>query len=455
MGYQPAIESPNSSSIWSDKYSPRKVSEVLGNGDAIARIKRWLLAWDSGKPPEKRAILLSGPTGTGKTAMVYAIGNESGHEVVEVNASDKRDKETIRRVIGSTAALGSLFNDVKTRILLFDEVDGLSGDEDRGGVSAIIEVIKETTNPIILTANDKWDSKIRPLQRLCMMVDLRRIQTSTIVNMLIRICQNEGVKSNLEALRVIADNSGGDLRSAINDLQAIAEGRNEITLSDVKSLSSRRDRLQGIFDGLRAMFQAETMGKAISSIESLDIDYEMLIQWIYENIPREFPDPSELTRAFDALSRADIFLGRIKRYQDWGLLSYVFQLMSAGVALARGIPSKRFVNYSFPNYIRELSNTRSKRNAMKEVCVKFKVRCHASTNEVLHEFLPYVQTIIENNPRSATNIAKWFGLTEEDLETITGGKKVRLIKPEQPKPLAQKSPRTKEKGKEGKQTQLF
>jgi replication factor C large subunit len=455
MSYQSAVGGLNSCSIWADKYSPKKTSEVLGNRDAVAKIEKWLSCWDAGKIPEKRAVLLSGPTGTGKTTMVYAIGNESGHEVVEVNASDKRDKETIRRVIGSSATLGSLFSDEKSRILLIDEVDGLSGDEDRGGVSAIIEVVKETMNPIIMTANDKWDTKIRSLHHLCLMIEVRKIQTSTIVNMLTKICQNEGVEPNLDALKTIADNSGGDLRSAINDLQAIAEGRDEITLTDVKNLSSRRDRLQGIFDGLRAMFHAESMSKAISSVESLDIDYDMLIQWVYENIPREFTNLSELAQAFDALSRADIFLGRIRRYQDWGLLSYVYQLMSAGVALSRKIPSNRFVNYSFPNYIRGLSNTRSKRSALKEVCLKLKAKCHASTHEVLKEYLPSIQTIIENDPKTATEIAKWFDLTEEDLETITGGKKVRLIKVGQPKPPSPKSPGTKQKDKEAKQTRLF
>jgi len=440
--------------IWADKYAPRKTSEVLGNSEAVSKIAKWLSAWKGGKAPEKKAILLSGPTGTGKTAMVYAISNELGYEVVEVNASDKRDRETVRRIVGAYALQGSLLDNTTGRVLLIDEVDGLSGDEDRGGVSAMIETIKETVNPIIFTANDKWNPKIRPLQSHCMILDIRRIQTSTITNALIKICQKEGIKPNPEALRTMAENSNGDLRSAINDLQAVAEGKTEISLEDVKALRTMRDRVKGIFDGLRSMFQAGTLSIARSSIESLDMDHDMLIQWVYENIPREFDNPSELAQGFNALSKADIFLGRIKKHQDWGLLSYVYDLMSGGVSLARQIPSRRFVSYSFPNYIRALSASRSKRSAVKDICSKIAARCHASTREVFQEYLPMIQTVIENDPKMGADMIKRFELTEDDLDVITGGKKIKTMKKEA-KSTELKKPKTKPKTEETKQTLLF
>nr|MDO8098351.1 replication factor C large subunit [Candidatus Njordarchaeota archaeon] len=441
--------------VWADKYSPRKTSEVLGNNEAVSKIAKWLSAWKGGKAPEKKAILLSGPTGTGKTAMVYAISNELGYEVVEVNASDKRDRETVRRIVGGYALQGSLLGDIRGRVLLIDEVDGLSGDEDRGGVSAMIETIEETVNPIILTANDKWDPKIRSLQSHCMILDIRRIQTGTIVNALTKICHKEGIKANPEAFRVIAENSNGDLRSAINDLQAVAEGKTELSLEDVKALRTMRDRAKGIFDGLRGMFQASSLSIARASLESLDMDHDMLIQWIYENIPREFDNPSELAQGFNALSRADMFLGRIKKHQDWGLLSYVYDLMSGGVSLARQIPSKRFVSYSFPNYIRALSASRSRRNAFKVICSKIAARCHASTREVFQEYLPMIEMVIENDAKTGTDMIRKFELTEDDLDVITGGKKIRKIEKEAPRSTEPKKVKTKPRTEETKQALLF
>nr|MDO8134400.1 hypothetical protein [Candidatus Njordarchaeum guaymaensis] len=310
-------------------------------------------------------------------------------------------------------------------------------------------------NPIILTANDKWDPKIRSLQSHCMILDIRRIQTSTIVNALTKICQKEGVKSNPEALRIIAENSNGDLRSAINDLQAVAEGKTEMSLDDVKGLRTMRDRVKGIFDGLRGMFQAGSLNEARSSLESLDMDHDMLIQWVYENIPREFSNPSELAQGFNALSRADMFLGRIKRHQDWGLLSYVYDLMSGGVSLAREVPSKRFVNYSFPNYIRALSASRSKRSALKETCSKIAARSHASTREVFQEYLPMIQTVIENDPKMGADMIEKFELTEDDLDVITGGKKIKRMKKDAAKSTEPKKTKTKPKTEEIKQTLLF
>jgi replication factor C large subunit len=451
----PRITTSNNSAIWADKYAPRTVSEVLGNGDAVSKVLKWLSIWTNGGIPDKRAILLFGPPGTGKTSLVYAIASETGYEVVEINASDKRDKETLRRLIGSSASLGSIFSDIKGRILLIDEVDGLSGDEDRGGVSAIIETINETRNPIILTANDKWDTRIRSLHSHCLSIETRKIATSTILNALNKICQKEGVKPNVDALKIISDHSNGDLRSAINDLQALAQGKRELSVNEVKNLSTRRDREKGIFDGLREMFQSDNLRGAVNSVEQLDMDQDMLIQWVYENIPKEFTSPSELSRAFDILSRADIFLGRIKRTQDWGLLPYVYELMSGGVALSRTSSPKRFVSYSFPNYIRGLSATRAKRAALKDVCLKIGSRTHASTREILHEYLPTIGTVMQSNPKTAAKMIKWFDLAEEDVDAITGGKKIKVAKEEKTKKPEQEKTKKKEKPKETTQTLLL
>jgi len=106
----------------------------------------------------KGKILLIGPTGSCKTSAVYAIANGLDLEVIEVNASDIRNKEGIERTVGSSANQRSLFS--KERIVLIDEIDALSGMEDRGGAQAIASIIKSSSCCIVMTANEKDNEKI-------------------------------------------------------------------------------------------------------------------------------------------------------------------------------------------------------------------------------------------------------------------------------------------------------
>lgn len=76
--------------------------------------------------------MLVGPPGIGKTTLAYALANEKGYEVLELNASDVRTGERIRQVIGSSMKMGSLFG-FRGRIILFDEVDDLMSGRIRVG----------------------------------------------------------------------------------------------------------------------------------------------------------------------------------------------------------------------------------------------------------------------------------------------------------------------------------
>jgi hypothetical protein len=82
-------------------------------------------------------------------------------------------------------------------------------------------------------------------------------------------------------------------------------------------------------------------------------------------------------------------------------------------------------------------------------------KAHASTRETLHEYLPTVSTIMENNARMAAKMIKWFDFTEEDIDAITGGKKIKVAKEEKPKKPEQKKTKAKGKPKETKQTLLL
>ncbi len=138
--------------LWVDKHAPKRLSQIAGNGPAVKALQRWFSSW----APGGKAALLFGPPGVGKTTAAHLLAKEAGAEIIETNASNYRNKKEIDRIVGSAATQRSLFDSSGEgkKIILVDEVDGISGRKDYGGVSAISALIKESKYPIILTANN-------------------------------------------------------------------------------------------------------------------------------------------------------------------------------------------------------------------------------------------------------------------------------------------------------------
>ena len=159
----------NESLPWPEKHRPRSLDQIVGNLDTIITMKAWILSWKT-RIPNKRAILLIGPPGTGKTATIGALANDLDMELVEFNSSDKRNKDSIETLVWRAASQQTL--DGRARIILLDEVDGLSGTSDRGGVGAIIKVIKDSVHPILMTANDPNSPRLKDLFKIIWMKSL-------------------------------------------------------------------------------------------------------------------------------------------------------------------------------------------------------------------------------------------------------------------------------------------
>lgn len=403
---------------WTEKYKPLRVSEIVGNEKAVSQLVSFLRNWR--RDASKKALLLYGSPGNGKTASVYAAARDLGFEVVEVNASDKRSLEMVQRTVGSAATMSSLFP-VKGKVLLIDEVDGLSGTEDRGGVGAIVSVIRSSEHPIVLTANNPWDPKFSSLRQYCEMVSFDKIRAPTIRKVLQRICERENISVDDSVLEALASNADGDLRAAINDLQALSQNKKILTMEDVELYS--RDKVKSIFEVLGKMFGGTDAQLIVDEVSSSDVDYELMIHWISENIPQHMSEAKELCDAYNMISRADVFLGRIKNRQHWGLLSYVFELMSAGVSLSRTVTKPHFVKYQFPSWIKNLSKTRVTRSKLASIGSKIGGKCHISSSGGVEYYLPYLETIFQANPEKAAKIAKFFEFEDELIEKIAGDKK--------------------------------
>src|SRR4029077_2456898 len=93
---------------------------------------------------------------------------------------------------------------------------------DQAAVTTILQIIKETQYPLILTANDPWDSKIRSLREACLQIELKRLGIRDGLPLLRSIVNQEGIRADEDALRLILDRDRGDIRSILNDLQLLS-----------------------------------------------------------------------------------------------------------------------------------------------------------------------------------------------------------------------------------------
>jgi len=400
---------------WTDKYKPRTLSEVVGNREAKEKIVEWVQAWDKAAP-KKKALFIYGPPGTGKTVSIEALANDLGMELVESNASDYRTAEAVKRFAGRASQYATLFG--RKRLILFDELDGITGTADHGGLRVVTEIAKETKSPLVLIANNAYDPRFSTLRNHCILIEFKRPTKLDVLKHLRKICLREETDAEEEALRFIAERTSGDLRSAVNDLQALAQGKKRLTFKDVSWLADR-DRKEIIFNVLRTILYAGNSTAAKIAIDMADIDPDMLFEWIYENLPYHVKDPKELAVAMDYLSRADIYRGRVRSTQDWSLIRYFLDLMTAGVAASWSKRSTGWVPFRFPGRIRYLSVEKGERAMLSAVGMKIRRKCHVSSGQAVKEILPYIRIIFENNSEMAAGIARWLELDEDMINYLT------------------------------------
>ena len=398
--------------LWVEKYRPKKIEDVVGNEEAKASFTEWL----KNKGHTKKAVLLYGPPGVGKTALVNATAKEVGFTIIEMNASDTRSEKAINEVAKpatSYVALDSFSAESKGNILFLDEVDGISGNADRGGVSAILKIVENARVPVIMAANDPEISKLRPLKKVCLLVRFQQIRIPLIIALLQKICSLEQVKTEFEALERIAQNSRGDMRSAINDLQSLSEENRTLTLQDTVMLNSRNKEIS-MDETLRGYFAAKSIAEAANLLSRSNIDYDNFLLSVSDNLPRRYTNPYELGTAYDFISQADVFRGRIG-IEHWHLLKYFFNCLSK----AASVNTESYKSFDFispPIRIITLFWSKGKRTMLEGICGKIGARCHVSHATAKNDFVPYVKEILQKQKTSP--LAYWFKFTPEEVDFI-------------------------------------
>ena len=402
--------------LWVEKYRPKKIEDVVGNEEAKVAFVEWLKS----KRRSKKAVLLYGPPGVGKTALVNAAAKEFGFTIIEMNASDTRSEKAINEVAKpatSYIALDnfSVANKGKGNLLFLDEVDGIAGNEDRGGVGAIIKIVEESRVPVIMAANDPDIDKLRPLKKVCLLIRFQQTRIPLIIAILQKICLLEHVKADFEALEHIAQNSRGDVRSAINDLQSLSEENKTLTLQDTMALTYRNKDIS-MDETLRGFFSAKSVAEASALLSRSSVDYDEFIMSVADNLPKRYTDAHELAAAYDFVSQADVFRGRIGT-EHWFLLKYFFNALSRAAAVAPPESYKPFELISPPIRIITLFWTKGKRTMLDSICGKIGAQCHVSHSIAKHDFVPFVKIMLQNQKSSP--LISWFKFTPEEVDFLT------------------------------------
>ncbi len=391
------------------KYQPKSMKEVVGQNSALRDLMSIITNF---KKQKKKAALIYGPSGVGKTCSIYALANDFNYEIYEINASDVRNKEQINQKLGSVVKQQSLFS--KGKIILVDEIDGLSGSKDKGGIKAIAKLIDETTFPIILTAANPWDDKFSILRSRSNLVKFEPLSVEIIFSVLKTISKKEKIDIKDDILKILARKAGGDIRAAINDLGMLTS--KEATKEVIDELAER-DKRDTIINALVKIFKTTDLKIAINALENVDEDFNEVMLWIDENLPKEYEKPEDLARAYDKLSKADVFNRRIKRWQHWRFLVYINALLTAGIAVSKDSKYKKRIEYKRSGRILKMWWTKQKSMKKRAIAKKIAKKTHTSTKEVL-KTMPYIRIIFKKNKTMANDIINDFGLDREEVEWL-------------------------------------
>jgi len=375
--------------IFTEKYKPKKLKEVIGQGPALSALINTV--------KRKKPALIYGPIGCGKTSSVHSLASEFNFDVIELNGSDLRNKAKIKQIIASALLQKSLF--FRPKLIFIDEIENLTR-QDYGGIAEITSLLSIKNYPLILSANNPFDRKLSALRKKVELIQFRKLNTEEIMIALTRICKKENIQISQNILKKIALLSEGDLRAAINDLQGFEELAEKI--------SGNRERETDIFSALKTIFKSNSFA-VLNALNNLDMQTEEVLLWIDENLPLEYKK-EELALAYEKLAKADIFNSRIKRHQHWRFLVYVNVLLTAGIAFSKIKKDERFVRYK--TLTRLLKIWIANRSRKKEVAKKLGQALHCSSRKIFRE-LTYLKLICKDK-KIRENLQQDLNLQKEE-----------------------------------------
>ncbi|GKS67108.1 ATPase AAA [Nitrosarchaeum sp.] len=384
--------------MWSEKYRPQNISDMIGNEESRSSIIEWFTKWKKGTKP----LLLVGPPGIGKTTIAYLTAKQFQYDVVGLNASDARSKSQINEilspVLGNVSILG-------TPMIFIDEVDGIHGRSDYGGAEALIQILKEPTVPIVLAANSDKSDKMKNIKKIVKTISFKPIPPRLLKIYLENILKKENIMLSPGSIIKIIDRSRGDIRSMINLTQSLVTGFNPQIDKSFENIH--------VEDGINAFFKANSFDEARGVLYSMQIDPRLKIDAFYSSIATSNLDNNTLAKLLEIISEADVLYGKIMKTQNWRLLRYLNEIL---IRLYQNDERIRYSQYnlSWP-LLNRIRWDGKKIKALSSVMAK---TLHLSSSTFVTICLPYVLFCIKNKKLNLELEETFSDVLEKEIEFI-------------------------------------
>lgn len=384
--------------MWSEKHRPKQIIDMVGNEESRKSLVDWIVKWKKGVKP----ILLVGPPGIGKTTIAHLAAKEFGYDLVGMNASDVRNKSNIEELLspllGNTSLLGK-------PLIFIDEVDGIHGRADFGGVEALLKILKEPTIPIILAANSDDSDKMKNIKKTTKVIYLKPLPPRLLGLYLNKVLKDEGAKLSPGTIIKIIVECKGDIRSLLNMAQA--------QLGGFDVLSDKSFEALDIEAGVNAFFKAKTKQEAQSVLYSLRIDPREKINAFYSSIVTSNVSNNDLIKLLDVMSEADVLYGKIMKTQEWRLLRYLDNILLK--LYSENLP----VQYSQYNLSWPLLNKiRWDGKVIKSLAVNLARRFHVSKSTIATFYLPYILFCTKNKKLELEVNPEYSEVIQKEMDLI-------------------------------------
>jgi len=384
--------------MWSEKYRPKHILDLIGNEEARKLFVEWFAKWKKGVKP----LLLVGPPGIGKTTMANLSAKHFGYDLISLNASDVRNKKNIQEilqpVLGNQSVLG-------LPMIFIDEVDGIHGRSDYGGVEALINILKESTVPIILAANNHSSDKMKKIKKSVTTIELRPLSPRLLLLHMNTILQKENAKISPGKLMKLITDSNGDIRSMINSAQALVTGFEPPTEKSFEALD--------VEEGINAFYKAKSIDEARSILYSMRIDPREKINAFYSSVITSKLSANDLEKFLSIISEADILYGRIMKTQQWRLLRYLDSILLGLYTNNSGVRYSQY-NLSWPL----LNRLRWDGSKIKSITKLLAKKMHVSSSTFSTLYLPYILFCMKNDSLDLELDESFDELIEKEIELL-------------------------------------